>query len=139
MRILFDTNILLDAILTREPFATDAAFLLTAVELGQITGFVSATTLTDVYYLVKRQTRSAETAFNAVNELLELMEICTVDRAVLEQAILFDRDDFEDAVQIACAIRLGLDAIVTRDVAGFTNSLISIISPENLKNKLKKS
>jgi predicted nucleic acid-binding protein len=139
MRVLFDTNILLDALLAREPFVTDAAFLLTAVELGQIAGFASATTMTDVYYLVKRQTKSAEIAATAVTRLLKLMEICTVDHAVLEQAVLLNQDDFEDSVQIVCAIKFSLDAIVTRDIAGFSDSPILAISPENLKNELEKA
>ncbi|MBN8561991.1 MAG: PIN domain-containing protein [Leptolyngbya sp. UWPOB_LEPTO1] len=137
MRVLFDTNILLDAILTRGPFDTDARFLLTAVELGRIIGFVSATTITDVYYLVRRQTRSAEIAMTTVNRLMELMEICTVDRNVLEQAILSNQSDFEDAVQIACEIALSLDAIVTRDVSGFTDSAIQVLSPNVLRNQVE--
>jgi len=137
MQVLFDTNILIDAILIREPFAADAAFLLTAVELGQITGFVSATTLTDVYYVVRRQTRDAETAMNAIIRLLELMEVCPVDRLILEQAILLSCDDFEDDVQIACAIDLSLDAIVTRDTTGFSGSSILVLSPQDLRRQLE--
>ncbi len=52
MRVLFDTNVLLDALLAREPFVADAAFLLETVELGQVEGFMSATTVTDIHYLV---------------------------------------------------------------------------------------
>lgn len=52
IRVLFDTNVLLDALLAREPFVADAAFLLEAVDSRQITGFMSATTITDVHYLV---------------------------------------------------------------------------------------
>jgi predicted nucleic acid-binding protein len=87
IRALFDTNVLLDALLAREPFLADAAFLLEAVEAERIAGFISATTLTDIHYLVGRQTRSTDTAMIAVTRLLALMKICTVDRKVLEQAI----------------------------------------------------
>jgi predicted nucleic acid-binding protein len=86
-RVLFDTNILLDALLAREPFVANAAFLLATIESGQIIGFVTATTITDVHYLVGRQTKSAEIAMTAVTRLLALMEICAVDHGVLEQAI----------------------------------------------------
>jgi predicted nucleic acid-binding protein len=86
MRVLFDTNVLLDAILAREPFVADAVVLLQAVEIGTIHGFMSATTITDVHYLVGRQTKSAETAMTAVTQLLALMEICAVDRETLERA-----------------------------------------------------
>ncbi|MCU0552510.1 MAG: PIN domain-containing protein [Leptolyngbya sp. Prado105] len=137
MRILFDTNILLDAILRREPFTADAAFLIRAVGADQIKGFVSATTLTDIYYVVRRQTKSVEMAMNAVTDILDIMEVCTVDRHVLEQAILSNQSDFEDAVQIACAIAFGLDAIVTRDVAGFTDSAIQVLSPDVLRNQVE--
>lgn len=71
--------------------------------------------MTDIHYVVRRQTKSDETAMTAVTRLLALMEICPVDRGVLQQAIALRLSDFEDAVQVACAIALGLDAIVTRD------------------------
>lgn len=136
MKILFDTNVLLDALLAREPFVTNAAFLLEAVELGQIEGFISATTITDVHYLVGRHTKSSEIAITAVTQLLELMEVCAVDRGVLEQAIELKLADFEDAVQVASAIKLGLEAIVTRDASGFEGSPILVMSPQELKNQL---
>ena len=136
MRVLFDTNILLDALLAREPFVADAAFLLEAVESRRIEGFISATTLTDLYYLVRRHTKSTETATIAVTHLLALMEICVVDRQVLEQAISLKLADFEDAVQIACAIASSLEVIVTRDLSGFSGSPILALSPENSRTQL---
>ena len=136
MKVLFDTNVLLDAMLAREPFVADAAFLLNAVESGRVEGFMSATTVTDVHYLVGRQTKSSEAAIAAVTRLLALMEICAVDREILEQAIVLGLPDFEDAVQIACAIKLELEAIVTRDVNGFAGSPIPVLSPQELRNRL---
>lgn len=136
MKVLFDTNVLLDAMLAREPFVADAAFLLNAVESGRVEGFMSATTVTDVHYLVGRQTKSSEAAIAAVTRLLALMEICAVDREVLEEAIALELPDFEDAVQIACAIELELEAIVTRDVNGFAGSPIPVLSPQELRNRL---
>jgi len=122
--------------LAREPFLADAAFLMNAVESGRVEGFMSATTVTDVHYLVGRQTKSSEAAISAVTRLLALMEICAVDREVLEEAIALKLPDFEDAVQIACAIELDLEAIVTRDVNGFAGSPIPVLSPQELRNRL---
>ncbi|MEH2183581.1 PIN domain-containing protein [Nostoc sp.] len=136
MRVLFDTNVLLDALLAREPFVADAAFLLETVESGQVEGFMSATTVTDIHYLVRRQTKSAEVAIAAVTQLLALIEICAVDRAVLEQAIALRLTDFEDAVQVVSVMKLGLEAIVTRDVDGFTGSPIPVLSPKEMRNQL---
>lgn len=136
MRVLFDTNVLLDAVLDRELFVVDAAFLLEAVESGQLVGFIAATTVADIHYLVARQTRSKTVAITAVMRLLALMEVSAVDRNVLEQAISLDMADFEDAIQIACAVSLGLDAIVTRDVDGFVKSPFLVLSPGDLRNRL---
>ncbi|MEH1948349.1 MAG: PIN domain-containing protein [Nostoc sp.] len=136
MRVLFYTNVLLDALLAREPFVEDAAFLLETVESGQVEGFISATTVTDVHYLVGRQTKSTEVAIAAVTQLLILMEICAVDRSVLEQAIALRLTDFEDAVQVASAMKLGLEAIITRDLDGFIGSPIPVLSPKDMRNRL---
>ena len=136
MRVLFDTNVLLDAVLAREPFVEDAAFLLEAVEAGQVEGVISATTLTDIHYVVKRQTKNAEIALDTVIKLLTLMEIGSVDRRVLEQAVVLNLSDFEDAVQVACALSTRLEAIATRDKTGFAASPVLVLSPEELKHRL---
>ena len=133
MRVLFDTNVLLDAILEREPFVSDAAFLLEIVDAGKLEGFVSATTVTDIYYLVRKQTRSAAIALAAVTALIASMTVCSVGREILEQAVTSSGSDFEDSVQIACATSLGLEAIATRDTSGFSSSPAPVLSPTELK------
>ena len=135
MKILFDTNVLLDALLARDPFVADAVFLLEAVKSKKIGGFLSATT-TDIHYLVRKQTKSSEKAIAAVAKLLKLLNVCLVDRNILEQAIALAGTDFEDNVQLACAISLELDAIVTRDDSGFSGSSVSIMSPTVLREWL---
>jgi predicted nucleic acid-binding protein len=139
IQVLFDTNVLLDAVLAREPFLADAAFLLEAVEAGQLVGIISATTITDIYYLVGRQTKSKTTAITAVMQLMALMEVGMVDRTILEQAISLNFADFEDAIQVACAIALGVDAIVTRDLDGFAESPVLVLSPADLRSRLMSS
>lgn len=94
--VLFDTNVRLDALLNREPFAEDAIFLLSAVKERKINGFISATTVTDIHYFVRKQTKSKDKALAAVTNLLRLMNICSVDRTVLETAEALKGTDFED-------------------------------------------
>jgi hypothetical protein len=64
------------------------------------------------------------------------MEICAVDRGVIQQAVDLGLSDFEDAVQVAAAMGAGLDAIVTRDVVGFVGSPVPIMSPDELVKQL---
>lgn len=137
MRVLLDTNIVLDYLLEREPFLQDTEALFGAIDSGQVVGYVTATTLTDIFYIARRQTRSAELARQAVSTTLAIMVICSVNRAVLESAFASSLDDFEDAVQIACAVSQSLDVIVTRDLQGFSSSTIPVLSVRQLLEQLQ--
>ncbi|HEY9603124.1 MAG TPA: PIN domain-containing protein [Allocoleopsis sp.] len=136
MRVLVDTNIVLDFLLEREPFLQDAEALFDAIGSGRITGYVTATTLTDIFYIARRQTQDIERARQAVSITLAVMEICPVDRAVLEIALTLAVTDFEDAVQLGCALAQGLDAIVTRD-ADFASTLIRVSPVSEILQQLE--
>ncbi len=135
MRVLVDTNIVLDFLLRREPFVQDARSLFQAISAEQVVGYVAATTLTNIFYIAQRQSRSVEQARQAVSETLAAMVICPVDRVILESAFATGLADFEDAVQIACAVDQGLDAILTRD-RGFLSSAVPVLSIEALLQQL---
>jgi predicted nucleic acid-binding protein len=136
VKVLIDTNITLDFLLQRSPFFQDAELLFQAIESGQVVGYVTATTLTDIFYIARRHTRSVEKARQAVAEMLNTMEICSVNRAVLESAFSSSLVDFEDAVQTACAIAQGLDAILTRDTQDFLSSSVVVLSIRELLQQL---
>jgi putative PIN family toxin of toxin-antitoxin system len=136
MRVLVDTNIILDDFLEREPFVEDAAGLMEAIESERIVGYVTATTLTNIFYIARRQTRSVELARQAVSETLTLMEVCLVDRVILEAAFASNLRDFEDAVQLACAMASRLDAIITRNAQDFAGATLPILSTSELLESL---
>ncbi|MEI6445349.1 MAG: PIN domain-containing protein [Nostocales cyanobacterium ELA583] len=138
MRVLVDTNIVLDFLLQREPFSQDAELLFQAIDSGQVIGYVTATTLTDIFYISRKHTLSIEQARQAVSETLTVMVICPVNRAVLESAFKSGLADFEDAVQIFCAVEQGLDAILTRDAKGFLSSSIPVLSIQELLQRLRR-
>lgn len=137
MRVLVDTNIVLDFLLQREPFSQDADLLFQAIDVGKMVGYVTATTLTDIFYLSRRHTRSVEQARQAVSEILTAMMICPVDRVILESAFNSGLADFEDAVQIFSAVTQGLEAIVTRDAQGFLSSPIPVLSIQELLQQVR--
>ena len=136
MRVLIDTNILLDFLLRREPFFQDAELLFEAIDSRLVIGCVTATTLTDIFYIAQKHTRSIEQARQAVAEILTVMTFCPVDRAVLDSAFNSGLTDFEDAVQIFCAVTQGLEAILTRDKRGFVSSPIPVLSISELLQQL---
>ncbi|AVH71628.1 type II toxin-antitoxin system VapC family toxin [Nostoc sp. 'Lobaria pulmonaria (5183) cyanobiont'] len=133
MQILIDTNVVLDFLQEREPFVEDAAKLFAKIDAGEIEGFIAATTITNIYYIV-RKAAGAIAAQDAIAQILTDLHICAVDRGILEQAITLNFQDFEDAVQCACGITHGVDAIVTRDVSGFISAGILVIAPGELEN-----
>ena len=132
MRVFIDTNIILDFLLQREPFFQDAELMFQAIDTGQVVGYVTATTLTDIFYISRRHTRSVEQARQAVSETLAVMVICPIDRVVLESAFDSGSVDFEDAIQIFSAITQGLEAIATRDTQGFLSSPVPVLSVREL-------
>jgi predicted nucleic acid-binding protein len=134
MRVLVDTNVVLDFLQEREPFVENAARLFERIDAGEIEGFIAATTITNIYYIVRRAA-GANVAQDAITQVLADLNICAVDREVMEQAIALNFRDFEDAVQYVCGVVNNVDAIVTRDASGFVGAEIPVMLPEDLEIK----
>lgn len=132
MRVLIDTNVVLDFLQGREPFLEDAARLFERIDSGEIEGLIAATTITNIYYIVRRAS-GKEVAQDAIAQVLTDLTICAVDLEVVQQALALNFNDFEDAVQYVCAMVYQADAIVTRDVRGFIDAEIPVVLPENLE------
>ncbi len=128
MRILFDTNVLLDVLLDRPPFADASSQLLSLAERGQVVGFCCATTLTTIFYLARKGLGTDE-ARRQVRLLLSILEVAPVGRAVLDSALATRMADFEEAVVAASAENAGVDLIVTRDLADFRRVPLPVQSP----------
>jgi predicted nucleic acid-binding protein len=131
MRVLIDTNVVLDFLQEREPFVENSARLFERVDAGEIEGFIAATTITNIYYIIRR-VAGRVVAQDAITQVLSDLNICAVDLKVLEQALALNFEDFEDAVQYACAVVHGVDAVVTRDVSGFKDAEIPVVLPEDI-------
>ncbi|SHE74684.1 Predicted nucleic acid-binding protein, contains PIN domain [Lampropedia hyalina DSM 16112] len=129
MSILFDTNIVLDVLLDREPFALHSAQTLALVEQGQIRGYLCATTITTLFYLCKRA-QTAQHAKQSIDTLLKLFDIAPVNRTVLSHAIETGFADFEDAVLHEAARLTGCHGIITRNVRDFACASLPIYTPE---------
>ena len=135
MRVLFDTNVLLDVLLNRDPWVTESSAVWQANDEGQIVGHITACAITDIFYIARRLT-TLETARAAVRICLEAFEVCTVDLQALEQAETLPGSDFEDNLQIACATLAGLDAILTRDKKDFKAAAMPVLTPAELLMRL---
>jgi predicted nucleic acid-binding protein len=128
---LVDTNVVLDVLLNRQPFANAASRVFALVEQSKIEGFLCATTITTVDYLLG-QALAPEKARGALQRLLGLFEIAPVTRSVLEHALRSGIADFEDAVLEQSGYLAGVDAITTRNVNDFRKSVVTVFDPTEL-------
>lgn len=131
MKILLDTNVVVDLLLLREPWAAEAKEIWRAAADGRLDCYVSASAMTDIYYIC-RKICGKNGARQAVRDCLDSLFIVPVDETQLEQAYALATMDFEDALQIVCATNSQLDAIVTRDQTGFVNSPVPVLTPSEL-------
>ncbi len=136
-RILFDTNVLLDALLNRTPYARNATDLIAFVELRLLIGLISPTSVTTCYYFVRKK-YPPDVALSAVRRLCTVFEVAPIQKAVLDRALDLPFTDFEDAVIHEAARNAVADAIVTRDLGGFTAATIRIVSPTELLSILNR-
>jgi predicted nucleic acid-binding protein len=136
MRVLLDTNIVLDLILRRAGFIQDAEAIFQAQDRGKLSAYVSAITPGTAYYVTRRAVGSV-TARQAIADLLLTTRVCAVDQTVLQKAVGLPLADYEDAIQLASALAEQLDAIVTRDPNDFQSSPIPVFSPAELLAKVK--
>jgi predicted nucleic acid-binding protein len=137
IRVLIDTDVVLDILLKRVPFYEAANAIWQANFEGQCEAFISAVTPVNVFYIAKKL-KGASSAYQAVKELLDGMNICAVDEATLKSAATSPISDFEDAVQHASAAAYKLDAIVTRNLDDYRNATIPVYSPPAFLIELKK-
>ncbi|RWX43349.1 putative nucleic acid-binding protein, contains PIN domain [Candidatus Electrothrix aarhusensis] len=135
MNVLFDTNVILDVLLAREPFSTDAANLLAKVERSEIIGFACATTITTIHYLSTKML-GPQAAARHIESLLALFVIAPVNRLVLENAFAAKFSDFEDAVLHEAAVHAGVQHIVARNIKDFKNASLPVYEPKNFLSML---
>lgn len=138
MRVLFDTNVVLDALLERKPWDEAAVVLFDKVESGEIVGHLGATTLTTVYYIASHN-KGVDAANTMMRDLLRLFEVAPVNRAVLEGALDLGFVDFEDAVLHEAGRAVGADALTTRNSKHFSKSTLRVYAPDALVAALEES
>ena len=123
MKILIDTNILLDVALARPAFYADSARVLDWAELNPKQAAVAWHSISNIAYLVKKDAR----AF--IEDLLLFMEVAAGDTATVRQALAMPTKDLEDALQASAAIEFGAELIVTRDVKDYKKLPIQVMTP----------
>src|SRR5260370_528045 len=134
-RYLLDVNVVLDVMLNRPPWAADGVQIWNAHRHGDTQRMLAAFTVPTIFYIVQRLT-DLPTAHSAVQHCLATLSIAPVNESTLLAALAMTGADFEDNLQIACAVQAGVDGIVTRDPLGFAGSPLPVLSPTALVAQL---
>ena len=135
MRILVDTNIVLDVLLNREPFVHDSRRIWDAADDGVFDACVASFTLPTIHYICERQAGSTA-AGAAVDTCVEAFEVCALYRECILAARRMGGVDFEDNLQIACALTDFIEGIVTRNPRDFAHAPIQVYTPAELLHVL---
>ena len=138
MRVMFDTNILLDVFQDRQPHYAGSADCVNRVLHGEMEGCIPAHVLTTFYYVLKKY-RDARVARDAVTWLLKGFRAASCDQVVLEEACRCAMPDFEDAVVALSAQHAGCTHILTRNPRDFAKSPVPVLSPAELLEQLEES
>ena len=138
MKILLDTNIVIDFLAKREPFAKDAKIIISLIENKEIEGYLSASTITTIHYLAQK-IFNKQKANEIIKDLLKIFEITPLEKKEFIEALEMDGKDFEDSVVIACAKESNIDIIITRDKKGFIDSEILSLEPKEFLAIIKRS
>ena len=137
MKLLIDTNILLDVLLKREPFYYKAVEVLELVQYDNVQEYVSATTVTDIYYIAYRYLKDKELVRKLLKKLMGIVSVAAVSEKEIEEALELAWNDFEDSVQYAVALLNEMDGIVTRNQKDYNRADMKVWSPEQVLQKFQ--
>ena len=131
MKILLDTNVLLDVFLERKPFCDSSIRVMALVERSKIEGWICSTTVTTIYYLIEKALSRGEAETHTKN-LLNIFHIAPVNLYVLQSAITTKFGDYEDGVLHQAALSARVDGIATRNTKDFQHSKLPVYTPNEL-------
>lgn len=135
MKILFDTNVLIDIIAARPPFMVETANLVSLIGEGIAEGFITANTITDMYYILRKYVSDIKVRED-LSKVMKVFQILSITGHDCEEALQASNPDFEDGLLEVCARKSEMNYIVTRDME-FINHCPIAITPSNLLHILK--
>ena len=128
--IFLDTNVVIDFLADRKPFAVFTAKLFNFSLSGKIKIYISAVSYNNIFYIL-RQSHSNSGTIKLLENLSEFTEITDVTKSIIKNSFKTDFKDFEDAIQYNCALTISkLDFIVTRDTKDFKKSILPVMTPD---------
>lgn len=130
MRVMIDTNVILDVLLQREPFFDASKAVLRLCEERKAQGFISTSAVTDIFYLTRKALGSLDDTYRTIGSVLNIVKILTVTNDDVIRAFQMKAKDFEDCLLAVCAESNRCGGIVTRNQKDFLAFGIALYTPE---------
>lgn len=137
MRILLDTNVLIDVYARRQPFEKDAVRLIVMSVLGDAELWATSNSFTDVFFVLQKTFSSGEIK-GMIERSFEWINVCSVDSDDVKRALSCRWPDFEDCIVDVCAKKIKADYVLTRDRSGFAFSKEVVLDPEGFFGMLER-
>lgn len=131
MKVLIDTNIILDVLCNRKEFVEEATRVFKLCETKKITGYISALSITNIIYIMRKEL-SVEKIKEIIEKLFLIFEIVDLKADDLKCASTLNFKDYEDAIQSAQAYRTKSSYIITRNIKDYNKSKVTAIMPSEL-------
>ena len=135
MKVLIDTNVILDVLYKREGFYEDSLKIWKLCETRKIDGYISALSIPNIVYILRREL-DPEKALEVINNINLVFKIYDLKSEIIMQAAEKKTKDYEDALQMVTAQKLKASFIVTRNIKDFTGSKIIAVKPSELLERL---
>lgn len=136
MTAVIDTCVIIDALQNRDPFSEDAQKLILAVSNRHFNGILTAKSITDIFYILKRGLHSDSLTKECIHKLFLLFEVADTYAVDCQIALGAEIKDYEDAVMIETAKRIGADCIITRNLKDYSSAGIPVFLPAEFLNKI---
>ena len=131
---MLDTNVVLDVLLNRPAFVQNSAAIL-RVASEEIQEFITASAITDIYYIARKELRGSLQAKALIRNLLQIIHVAAVSEVDIWAALESDWKDFEDSVQKTVAEHQRFDYIITRNPSDFKDSNLPVLTPQEFANR----
>lgn len=135
MKVLIDTNVILDVLCNRTDFVEESSKIWKYCEVDKIEGYISALSIPNIVYILRKELTPQKTQ-QIIQQIMMIFSVIDLKSSDLKNAAEMLSDDFEDAVQMCCANRIKADYIVTRNIRDFKNSKIIALKPSELLERI---
>ena len=135
MKVLIDTNVILDVLCSRQAFLEASEKIFKLCEVNKISGYISALSIPNIIYIMRKELEP-EKIKEILDKLMLIFHVADLKAADLKKAAGLYFKDYEDAIQSACASRIHADYIVTRNIRDFSSSKVTAIKPSELLERL---